>query len=426
MSTQVTFTATDSADVEMAGVKISLQQINVKPIPNPFTLITTEDGTTQSKLPKGNYEVTVTKTGYADKDTTLNVGDDALTILYKLEIESTTEAIHTQAFVESVRAESTQRLLSIPGVVGVGSPGKAITVYVESLNPVEAELPASIKGIPVKAYKTGRISAMSVLEPQSPWLYPDSGIYPKAATDGTRMMKIRPALGGISVGHPEITAGTLGTSLQFLGLDFGISNNHVLANSSTKQVPQASIGDPVLQPGPYDGGTLADSIGTLHKYMPIDRVGLNRIDAAIFQPTDPTILTTDIYDSIPITGVATPQLGNIMNKSGRTTGFTSAAIIDLDATIVVDYDGFSAQYEHQIVTEYQSDGGDSGSAGTIDSKFGGLLFAGSTEVTIFNRPDMLIKELGLPNIGSSVPSQSFNPLPLLIGTGIATWLILRI
>ncbi len=51
---------------------------------------------------------------------------------------------------------------------------------------------------------------------------------------------------------------------------FILSNNHVLANSNT-----AAIGDPILQPGSHDGGTLTnDHIADLADFIPISIAGL--------------------------------------------------------------------------------------------------------------------------------------------------------
>ena len=326
--------------------------------------------------------------------------------------------------VEAVRKEATNKLLDIPGVVGVGSPGKEIRVYVESLNPVEAELPAEIGGVPVVAFKTGKIYALSLLEFETPWLYTQGAVIPKAATEAQRVNRHRPVIGGVSIGHTEITAGTMGTSLEFTGILNGLSNNHILANSSTRQVPRAKVGDPIVQPGPYDGGTLADKVGVLKKFIPMDRIGFNRVDAAVYEPTDPAQLSSEMYGATPISGSAVPEVGQLMCKSGRTSGYTEAKIIDVDATVAVGYDEFEAKFEHQIVTDVMSGGGDSGSAGTIAGKFGGLLFAGSDIVTIFNRPDMVINELGLPR--SSVPSPigGLTPAPLL-GIGLLAYLALK-
>ncbi|MBW2739249.1 MAG: hypothetical protein JRE64_10480 [Deltaproteobacteria bacterium] len=49
-----------------------------------------------------------------------------------------------------------------------------------------------------------------------------------------------------------------------------LSNNHVLANSNA-----AEIGDPVLQPGPHDGGRYPeDHIADLEQFVPINIIGV--------------------------------------------------------------------------------------------------------------------------------------------------------
>jgi hypothetical protein len=61
----------------------------------------------------------------------------------------------------------------------------------------------------------------------------------------------RPVRCGVSVGHIDITAGTLGAVVERGGGDeerYLLSNNHVLANSN-----EAEVGDPILEPGPVDG-----------------------------------------------------------------------------------------------------------------------------------------------------------------------------
>ncbi len=97
----------------------------------------------------------------------------------------------------------------------------------------------------------------------------------------TLAKRIRPAKGGYSIGHIKITAGTIATCVYDIlpggstnppvhgvGIPpkyYILSNNHVLANSNA-----ASLSDPILQPGPYDGGTdPADRIATLSRFIPI-------------------------------------------------------------------------------------------------------------------------------------------------------------
>src|SRR5256886_9583239 len=94
----------------------------------------------------------------------------------------------------------------------------------------------------------------------------------------------RPAPMGFSVGHPAITAGSIGARVTDGVNVYILSNNHVLANSN-----DASIGDPELQPGAYDGGAApADQIATLAAFKAIDfSGGGNPIDAAIARVTVP-------------------------------------------------------------------------------------------------------------------------------------------
>ncbi len=75
----------------------------------------------------------------------------------------------------------------------------------------------------------------------------------------------RPFRLGDSCGVYTITAGTAGWLVDKDGQKMLLSNNHVLAN-----VNKAKIGDPILQPGTYDGGTVAAcKIGSLHSFAKI-------------------------------------------------------------------------------------------------------------------------------------------------------------
>ena len=169
-----------------------------------------------------------------------------------------------QAVAELTAAIAAQRrhtpkLLDIPGVVGTAvglSNGHAgVLLLVERAG--ITGLPQVLDGVPVGVRVTGRIMAFS---------------------DPTQRQ--RPAPLGFSVGHPAITAGTIGARVRdALGHVYILSNNHVLANSNG-----ATIGDPEYQPGPFDGGTAADQIATLSDFQAINFSGVNNtIDAAIAQ-----------------------------------------------------------------------------------------------------------------------------------------------
>ena len=222
----------------------------------------------------------------------------------------------------------------------------------------------------------------------------DSGIQ-------TLARRIRPAEGGYSVGHYKITAGTIATCVYDIlprpgvGIPpkyYILSNNHVLADSNN-----ASLGDPILQPGPYDGGVdPADRIARLSRFIPITinpPVPLaqhnNLVDAAVAEGQFHD-LDREIYWTGYVRGwrpKAKVTVGTIVQKTGRTTNYTTGRITAINATIDVSFGGGRvARFKDQIVTTNFSAGGDSGSlVTTLDDVAVGLLFAGSSVSTILNQ-----------------------------------------
>lgn len=194
----------------------------------------------------------------------------------------------------------------------------------------------------------------------------------------------RPALGGASIGHFKITAGTLGCLVKDkkTGKTLILSNNHVLADSN-----QGKKGDAILQPGAADGGkNPKDKIAELKRWIEINfGKKANMADAAVALP----LSERDVSPEISSIGVpkktAKGKIGLIVQKTGRTTDHTLGEIKDINATVKVDYDGKIALFRDQIMTSAMSQGGDSGSV-ILDQKRRavGLLFAGSDLVTICN------------------------------------------
>ena len=306
----------------------------------------------------------------------------------------------------AAQGHHTDALLRIPGVVGTAVAlvkGKAaVRIFVERAD--VRGLPGQLDGMPVDVKVTGRFMALS---------------------DPTTRQ--RPAPLGYSVGHPAITAGSIGGRVvDGAGALYVLSNNHVLANSNN-----ASIGDPALQPGPYDGGTApADQIGTLAAFNTIDfSGGLNTIDAAIAlsdatqlgnaTPTDDGYGTPSgaIYGDANNDGVfddKTALLGLNVQKYGRTTKLTHGQITGINATVDVCYEVFfifcikSARFVDQLIIEPGSfsGGGDSGSLIVTDDQNKnpvGLLFAGSSTQTIANRIDLVLNNFGVHVDGGAPP-----------------------
>lgn len=224
----------------------------------------------------------------------------------------------------------------------------------------------------------------------------------------TLAKRIRPAEGGYSVGHIRITAGTIATCVYDIlpggavsppvhgvGIPpkfYILSNNHVLANSNA-----ALLGDPILQPGPFDGGVdPADRIARLSRFIPITfeppvprAAHNNLVDAAVAEGQFHD-LDREIYWNGYVRGwrrKANVPVGLIVKKTGRTTNHTSGRITAINATVDVNYGGGRiARFKDQIITTNMSAGGDSGSlVTTLDNVAVGLLFAGSPVATIVNQ-----------------------------------------
>ncbi len=291
-------------------------------------------------------------------------------------------------------------------------------------------IPQSVDGITTDVREVGKIVAF------------------KGRTD-----RWRPALGGVSIGHYLITAGTLGAFVKdsTTGETLILSNNHVLANSNS-----ASKGDDIIQPGAADGAAYPDDIiAVLERFVPIQFSGsgnggnggdggggdgnggdsgtgggcpianstssalnfvakifsskhrlvpvkissaVNEVDAAVAKPTNNNLISGEIIDIGIITGTKAAEINMQVRKSGRTTGTTTGVIEMLDGTIDVGYGGnLVATFENQIVANYMSNPGDSGSLVVDGTKplAVGLLFAGSDTSTVINPIDRVLDLLNV-------------------------------
>jgi hypothetical protein len=202
----------------------------------------------------------------------------------------------------------------------------------------------------------------------------------------TRMDKWRPASAGVSVGHPDISAGTLGTSPLYTSDNETVflTNAHVAAPAK-----RASAGDSILQPGRHDGGSAPDdTIGELLEWSELSEDEVNRTDSALVR-VEGDIVEGDILGIPDLEGWVNARYGEAHVKSGRTTGVTSSKLIATDLRAKVNYGHpFTEplEFEGLDVFDAMSSGGDSGSViGTLrpDGFYGtDLLFAGSPRITL--------------------------------------------
>jgi hypothetical protein len=300
--------------------------------------------------------------------------------------------------------------MAIPGVVGhgvgVGTNGEP-TVVVFTVLPGTRGIPDRVDGVPTRTVASGMFVTL---------------------TDFDETAKHRPAPLGVSIGHPDITAGTLGFKVKAGTDSYVLSNNHVMANSN-----KASIGDNILQPGPLDGGSNpTDKIATLANFVEIKFDGSdNVVDAAIAKidlPTGNYVLsaTGDEGYGQPSAITRVAAAGMSVTKYGRTTGKTIGTVGAINMTVDICYRTRGpfrckdlARFVNQIVIVDGSfsAGGDSGSGivtNDDDRNPVGLLFAGSSSHTIANPIDAVLSALGVTiddGSGGGGGRQTIHPPP---------------
>lgn len=313
----------------------------------------------------------------------------------------------------------------LPNVVGVGLGFKeknqfrtdrlAVVVFVtEKLPPEELNaqtlVPRTISGLETDVVEIGEVRLLT-----------------------SRTARVRPAPPGVSIGHPKITAGTFGALVKDAHTKepLILSNNHILANASNGRDGRATIGDPIFQPGTYDGGKSEDTIAHLLRFVPVATEyqqsscpfsrrtasmgnamlsairpnyrfqfikatnAPNLVDCAVAKPISPGVITSEILELGLIRGVADVKLGDTLRKSGRTSGLTTGPVTALAATLRIQmHEGVYALFSDQIVATLGSQGGDSGSLVVNENNEAvGLLFAGSDRSTIANRIQNVMSEL---------------------------------
>lgn len=211
-----------------------------------------------------------------------------------------------------------------------------------------------------------------------------------AYTQMTNNDRMRPVMGGCEIRNVNANfLGTMATTVRPRNAGISdryylLSNNHVIA--STGSGPGTfPLGSHIIQPS--GGADPADWVASLSNFVPIvySPLANNVVDCAIAEVREFDKVSPEIYGIGYVEGVVNPQVNMLVQKSGRTTGYTRGRITAIGATVTVNYGFAVARFVNQIITTAMSQPGDSGSL-VLDMRDNavGLLFAGSNQVTIMN------------------------------------------
>jgi len=172
-----------------------------------------------------------------------------------------------------------------------------------------------------------------------------------------RRRRLRPASGGCSISHYAMNGrGTLTCWVRDKrnGEPLLLSCWHVIAYQG-----MGIRGDPILQPGRLDGGKLPDdTIAFLERWVDVRMLGpdlhlckerirmalengikipTNRVDAALAKPISDKVVSYEILGICKPGGINEAKRGDVVLKSGATSGVTQGIVQDTDVDIFVGY-----------------------------------------------------------------------------------------
>lgn len=304
------------------------------------------------------------------------------------------DAQHIEHIKRFIRAHGSA-LMAMPNVTSVGighkqKAGKAKkTVALQftvsrKLTPQDLHK-ESIPAIPHSMLFEGEQIVTDVVERQ----YAVTYVRVQLQAKSDRKTRQDPIRGGISVANVAVTAGTLGAIVKdrTSGAPLILSNWHVLHGGTGR------VGDDIVQPGPFDDNNIArNKVGQLLR----SHLGLAG-DCAVSTIEDRKVALDQLELGVAIDSIGKPALGDLIVKSGRTTGVTYGLVSRIEGLFKLNYDGLGEKTiggfeiepspDHPAPGNEISKGGDSGSAwlgveprsGKIGTTMLGLHFAGSVK-----------------------------------------------
>ena len=301
------------------------------------------------------------------------------------------------------------------GVMDDGTP--AILVFTKeeiapSLLAKGTVIPSELEGVPVVVQVTGELKAM------------------KAGGGVSHTAKQTPPIqlgtsGGwrYDLANGYCCGGTLGALIQKGGNQYVLSNYHVLwgdivlgGNSRV-----ATAGDPVIQPGLIDVGCIATSAQDVATLADAGSLPAANVDAGYALVIPEMVSSTgSILEVGTISATTiTPSVGQLVKKSGRTTGLTRSSVTGINGTVSITYGNecaggtaFTKTFTGQVIIANSrcrfQNSGDSGSLLvqdiTTNPKAVGLCYAGSSicsqsAIAIANPIDAVLAWAGATMVG---------------------------
>jgi Peptidase family S64 len=144
-------------------------------------------------------------------------------------------------------------------------------------------------------------------------------------------------------------------------------------------------------------------IAKLTKFVPLSTGKPNKIDCAIAEVNARKLVAATVMPKVNRLKSSTPiaaQEGMNVEKTGRTTGYTTGVVHDISASVKVNYDIGTLVFDDQVIVYGAkgafSDAGDSGSliVDRATKRATALLFGGSSQYTIGNHIENVLNALG--------------------------------
>jgi hypothetical protein len=328
----------------------------------------------------------------------------------------------THASVRAVMAlqgQMTTDLMKIPEILGTAvglddAQAPALVIFVDresvSMADVVRALPPKLRGISVKVELTDKFRA-----------FPKGGRGPGGGGGGLShtAKQSAPVQLGTSGGWRNDLAngyccgGTLGSLIQVNGVQYVMSNYHVLESDIVSGGNNliATTGDGAIQPGLIDVGCNANNAQIVATLVKLSSLPASNVDVGVAQAvpgmvrSDGAILEIGALSSQTVAAF----LNQAVKKSGRTTGLTRSHISGLNATVSVTYENecaggtaFTKTFTGQVVISNTGssflNSGDSGSLMVEDvttaPRAVGLLYAGSSTSAVANPIGQVLQFVG--------------------------------